>query len=453
VGGTASRIAENTQKLCSHEGVVEFKRIKSVPDRNQETRVIGRKGELIILSKNKDRTRERFGVPYGASLMVNEGDEVEKGQIAYEWDPYSDFIISQKGGKLRFRGIVEGVTLNEKLDDKTSLRQRIIEDDRDKKLHPHIEMLDKKSDIIGDFIIPTGARLVVHDADEVLPGDVICRIPKEITKTHDITGGLPRVAQLFEVRKPKTAAVVSEIDGNVKFGSVSKGIRKIIVENENGDKRTYSVPQGKHLRVYENDTIEAGDNLTEGPVDPFDILNIKGVNAVQRYLVNEIQEVYRLQGVRINDKHIEVIVGQMLQKVLVEDPGSTNFLEGDVVGKKLFKKENERTIKEKGSPATFKPLLLGVTKASLSTDSYISAASFQETTRVLTDAATQGKVDRLYGLKENVVMGHLIPAGTGIRKYKNMELVHDVTEQEVMEREFTDEELSEMIDEMKEGAS
>jgi DNA-directed RNA polymerase subunit beta' len=255
------------------------------------------------------------------------------------------------------------------------------------------------------------------------------------------------------VRKPKTAAVVSEIDGNVKFGSVSKGIRKIIVENENGDKRTYSVPQGKHLRVYENDTIEAGDNLTEGPVDPFDILNIKGVNAVQRYLVNEIQEVYRLQGVRINDKHIEVIVGQMLQKVLVEDPGSTNFLEGDVVGKKLFKKENERTIKEKGSPATFKPLLLGVTKASLSTDSYISAASFQETTRVLTDAATQGKVDRLYGLKENVVMGHLIPAGTGIRKYKNMELVHDVTEQEVMEREFTDEELSEMIDEMKEGAS
>ncbi len=453
VGGTASRIAENTQKLCSHEGVIKFERIKSVDDRDQEKKVIGRKGEVIIFSKNRDRIRARFGVPYGALLKVDDGAEVKKGQIIYEWDPYSNFIISHKGGKLRFCDIVEGVTLNEKLDDKIGLRRRIIEDDRDKKLHPHIEMIDKKGNITGNFLIPTGARLVVHNDEDVLPGDVICRIPKEITKTHDITGGLPRVAQLFEVRKPKTAAVVSEIDGIIKFGPVAKGIRKIVVESESGDKRTYSVPQGKHLRVYEGDKIEAGDNLTEGPVNPFDILNIKGVNAVQEYLVNEIQEVYRLQGVHINDKHIEVIVSQMLQKVLVEDPGSTIFLEGDVVSKKIFKKENAKTIKEKGSPATFKPLLLGITKASLSTDSYISAASFQETTRVLTDAATQGKVDRLHGLKENVVMGHLIPAGTGMRRYKNMELVQDEGEQEIMEKEFTDEELSEMIDEMKEGAS
>ncbi|HMA76228.1 MAG TPA: DNA-directed RNA polymerase subunit beta', partial [Candidatus Krumholzibacteriaceae bacterium] len=453
VGGTASRIAETTQKTCSHEGYVKFNRIKYVEDRNKETKITGRKGEVVILSNKKDRVKARFGVPYGAILKINEGDKVKKGQIAYEWDPYSNVIISHKGGKLRFRGIVEGVTLNEKLDDKTGLRQRIIEEDRDKKMHPHIEMLDNKGKIIGNFIIPTGARLVVHDGDDVLPGDVICRIPKEITKTHDITGGLPRVAQLFEVRKPKAAAIVSEIDGNVKFGAVSKGIRKIVVENESGDKRTYSVAQGKHLRVYEGDTIEAGDNLTEGPVNPFDILNIKGVNAVQEYLVNEIQEVYRLQGVHINDKHIEVIVSQMLQKVLVEDPGSTDFLEGDVVSKKIFEKENEKARKGKGTPATFKPLLLGITKASLSTDSYISAASFQETTRVLTDAATQGKVDKLHGLKENVVMGHLIPAGTGMRKYKNIELVEDVTEQEIMERDFTEEELSEMIDDMKEGAS
>ncbi len=453
VGGTAARIAEHTHKTANHPGVMKFERLKYVIDRTGQKKVVGRKGEAMIMSKQKDRVKARFGVPYGAIMQVDEGEEVEKGRIVYEWDPYSDFIIAPEAGKLRFRDIVEGVTLNEKLDDKTSLRQRIIEDDRDKKLHPHIETLNEKGKVIGNFIIPTGARLIVHDGEEVLPGDIICRIPKEITKTHDITGGLPRVAQLFEVRKPKEAAVVSEIDGIVTFGSVTKGMRKIIVENESGDKRTYSVPQGKHLRVYEGDKIEAGDNLTEGPVNPFDILNIKGVNAVQEYLVNEIQEVYRLQGVQINDKHIEVIVGQMLQKVLIEDSGDTGFLEGDVVSKKVFQKENEKVMKDKGDPATFKPLLLGITKASLSTESYISAASFQETTRVLTDAAVSGKVDELHGLKENVVMGHLVPAGTGLKKYKRLRLVQEMTEEEMMEKEFTEEELAQMIEDMKEGAS
>jgi len=453
VGGTASRIAEQTHKMSSHAGVVRFENLKTVNDRNDQIKVIGRKGEVLIYNEKEDRVRARFGLPYGSILRVEDGDKVEKGQVVYEWDPYSDFIISHSAGKLNFCDIEEGTTLKEKLDDKTSMRRRIIVEDRDKKLHPHIEMLDDEGEVISNFIIPTGARLVVHDGEEVKPGDIICRIPKEITKTHDITGGLPRVAQLFETRKPKDAAVVSEIDGTVEFGKVSKGKRKIVVKSDAGEKRVYSVPQGKHLRVYEGDRIQAGDNLTEGPVNPFDILNIKGVNAVQEYLVNEIQEVYRLQGVDINDKHIEVIVAQMLKKVQIENPGDTRFLEGDLVNKVEFREENKRVMKEKGEPATFKPRLLGITKAALNTDSYISAASFQETTRVLTDASVRGKEDRLHGLKENVIMGGLIPAGTGLKKYKDLRLVQDMTEDEMMEKEFTEEELSEMVTEMKKGAS
>ncbi len=453
VGGTASRIAEHTQKTSTHSGVVQFNSIKTVVDRSGKIVTIGRKGEILIRDDKSDRVRARFGVPYGASLAVKEKDAVKKGDIIYEWDPYSDVSISDKKGTLRFRDIVEGTTLKEKLDDKTGLRQMVIIDDRDKKLHPHIELLNEKKKVVGNFIIPTGAHMMVHDKDSVVPGDVICRIPKEITRTRDITGGLPRVAELFEVRKPKEAAVVSEIDGLVEFGQVSKGMRKINVVNESGDIRTYIVPQGKHLRVYEGDFVEAGDNLTEGPVNPFDILNIKGVNAAQNYLVNEIQEVYRLQGVRINDKHIEVIVRQMLQKVVVEDPGDTHFLEGDIVSKGEFREENDRAMKEGGKPATFKPLLLGITKASLTTESFISAASFQETTRVLTEAAVQGKIDYLTGLKENVIMGHLIPAGTGLYKYSSIKIAEEMSEEELMEKELADEELASMINEVKEGAS
>jgi DNA-directed RNA polymerase subunit beta' len=329
----------------------------------------------------------------------------------------------------------------------------VIVDDRDKKLHPHVELLDKNHKVIGNFIVPTGAHIMVHDGADVLPGDIICRIPKDISKTRDITGGLPRVAELFEVRKPKESAVVSEVDGLVEFGPVTKGMRKINVISDSGEKRSYLVPQGKHLRVYEGDRVEAGDNLTEGPVNPFDILSIKGVIAAQNYLVNEIQEVYRLQGVRISDKHIEVIVRQMLQKVIVENPGDTRFLEGDIVSKAEFREENERTMREKGSPATFKPLLLGITKASLTTESFISAASFQETTRVLTEAAVQGKVDYLRGLKENVVMGHLIPAGTGLQRYSAVKLTEDVSEEDLLEREFAEEELAELVSKMKEEVS
>jgi DNA-directed RNA polymerase subunit beta' len=298
----------------------------------------------------------------------------------------------------------------------------VVIEDRDKKLHPHIHVLDTKGDVIGNFIIPTGAQVLVKDGQEILAGDTLCKIGRETAKTSDITGGLPRVAELFEVRKPKESAVVSEIDGTVEFGPITRGMRKIIIKNENLDERTYIIPQGKHLRVYEGDRVEAGDNLTEGPVNPFDILAIKGVNAAQEYLVNGIQEVYRLQGVGINDKHIEVIVRQMLQKVQIENPGDTMFLEGDLLDKTVFREENERIMSSGGRPATFKPMLLGITKASLSTESFFSAASFQETTRVLTDAAVRGKRDRLLGLKENVIIGHLIPAGTGVKDYDHIEI-------------------------------
>ncbi len=452
IGGTASRIAEHTQKLATHGGVVNLKNIKTVKNRNGDSIVIGRKGEVLIKDGKSDRVLARMGVPYGAVIRIKEGEPIEKESIVYEWDPYSDFIIADKSGQISFCDIVEGTTLKEELDGKTGFRQMVIIDDRDKKYHPHIELINEKGKVIGNYIVPTGAHMMVHDEDEIQSGDIICRIPKEVTKTRDITGGLPRVAELFEVRKPREAAVVSEIDGMIEFGQVSKGMRKIHVVHESGEKRTYIIPQGKHLRVYEADHIEAGDNLTEGPVNPFDILNIKGVNAAQNYLVNEIQEVYRLQGVRINDKHIEVIVRQMLQKVIVEDSGDTRFLEGDIVSKGEFREENERALKEKGTPATFKPLLLGITKASLTTDSFISAASFQETTRVLTAAAVQGKTDSLRGLKENVVMGHLVPAGTGLQKYSGIKIMEEISEAELMEREFDEEEVAEMLSEVREGS-
>jgi len=453
VGGTASRIAEHTQKTANHPGVIQLQNIRVVENRKKDSIAISRKGEIVIRDGETDRIRARHGVPYGAVLRVGEGDEVGKDEIIYEWDPYSDFIIADKDGKLRFVGIKDGVTLKEKLDDKTGLRQMVIIDDREKKRHPHIELLDKKGNIAGNFIIPTGAHLTVRDNEEVQSGDVICRIPKEITKTRDITGGLPRVAELFEVRKPKESAVVSEIDGIVEFGPVTKGMRKINVMNESGDKRSYLVPQGKHLSVYEGDRIEAGDNLTEGPVNPFDILSIKGVNAAQSYLVNEIQEVYRLQGVAINDKHIEVIVRQMLQKVVVEDPGDTRFLEGDIVSKTEFREENESAMADGGSPATFKPLLLGITKASLTTESFISAASFQETTRVLTEAAVQGKTDYLRGLKENVIMGHLIPAGTGLSKYNALEIDVEESDDEYLSGDLEGIDIEELINQSKGEAS
>ncbi len=421
IGGIAGRIAEQTQKTVKYPGKATFRNLRTVTGRGGNEIVISRKGEFMLLDEG-DRVRTRFGVPYGAELRVKEGQMIEPGTVIYTWDPYSDVILSDKAGIIHFGDLVIDITLKEKIDEKTGKMQMVVIEDRDKKHHPHIQILDKSGNVIGNFIIPTGAQVLVKDGQEVQAGDTMCKIGRDTAKTSDITGGLPRVAELFEVRKPKESAVVSEIDGAVEFGPITRGMRKIIIKNENLDERTYIIPQGKHLRVYEGDRVEAGDNLTEGPVNPFDILAIKGVNAAQEYLVNGIQEVYRLQGVGINDKHIEVIVRQMLQKVQVEDPGDTMFLEGDLMDKTVFREENERILTGGGKPATFKPMLLGITKASLSTESFFSAASFQETTRVLTDAAVRGKRDRLLGLKENVIIGHLIPAGTGLKEYDYIDL-------------------------------
>jgi len=422
IGGIAGRIAEQTQKTVKYPGKATFKGLRTVRGRAGKEIVISRKSEFLLLDEG-DRVRSRFGVPYGAELNVAPDQMVEANEVIYRWDPYSDVILSDKAGTVRFGDLVLDATIREKIDEKTGKSVMVVTEDRDKKLHPHIHVLDARGDVIGNFIIPTGAQVLVKDGQEIQAGDTLCKIGRETAKTSDITGGLPRVAELFEVRKPKESAVVSEIDGVVEFGPITRGMRKIIVKNEGLDERTYIIPQGKHLRVYEGDHVEAGDNLTEGPVNPFDILAIKGVNAAQEYLVNGIQEVYRLQGVGINDKHIEVIVRQMLQKVQVEDPGDTTFLEGDLLDKTAFREENERIIGEGGRPATFKPMLLGITKASLSTESFFSAARAPGPTRVLTDAAVRGKRDRLLGLKENVIIGHLIPAGTGVKDYDHIDIV------------------------------
>jgi DNA-directed RNA polymerase subunit beta' len=431
IGGTASRIAEQSEIAVKVTGIVHYHKVKVVQRDDGTAIVVDRNGE-IHLKDEKDRIRSKYTVPYGAVLQVEDGANVKQGDIIFKWDPYSNVILTHQDGKIEFVDIKDGITVREETDVATGLRQRVISEDKEKSLSPHIHIKDSKGRKVGHHTIPVRAHLLVHAGDVVKAGDMLAKIPREITKTRDITGGLPRVAELFEARKPKDPAVVSEIDGEVKFGKVVRGSREVIVVGEN-DERLYLIPYGKHLHVHDGDRVLAGDRLSEGSINPHDILRIKGVNEVQEYLVNEIQEVYRLQGVRINDKHIEVIVRQMLQKVKVEDPGDTTFLEGEQVDKFRFQEENEKVIAEGGEPATFQPLLLGITKASLLTDSFISAASFQETTRVLTEAAIQGKRDPLRGLKENVIIGHLIPAGTGLDRYGRLRVESDEEDLETEE--------------------
>jgi DNA-directed RNA polymerase subunit beta' len=420
IGGTSSRIAEQAEISAKRKGVVKFINLDSVTRSDGQAVVIGRNGELEV---HDDQGRPRGGhyyVPYGAVLRVEDGQEVDDTNVLYEWDPYNNIIVTTKSGTIEFVDLVEGVTYREEADETTGLSAQVVTEHRDRTLSPRIRVLDAGGNEVGHFVIPVGARLVVHHGDTVGPGDAVVKLPRERSKTRDITGGLPRVAELFEARKPKDPAVVTEIDGTVKFGGLVRGSRTVLVTSEDGEERKYSIPYGKHLRVQEGDRVRAGDRLSEGSVNPHDILQIQGIQAVQEYLVNEIQAVYRLQGVGINDKHIEAIVRQMLQKIQVTDPGDTNFLEGEVADRFRFLDENEKVISEGGDPATFQPILLGITKASLLTDSFISAASFQETTRVLTEAAVQGKVDRLLGLKENVIIGHLVPAGTGADRYRSV---------------------------------
>ena len=423
IGGTAARIAAQTQRKSKLEGTVGFERIVSVETPDGTHVVTSREGQILMRTEG-DRVRSRLAVPYGATLHVEDGQEVKPGDLLFSWDPYSEPIVADHKGSIKYNDIVPEETFREELDEATGRRQLVIIEDRDKKLHPRIEIVDGKGKRLREFIVPVGAQLLVQDGEKVQPGDTIAKISREAYKTRDITGGLPRVAELFEARKPKDQAEITEVDGRVSFGGIKRGKREILVEMEGAeDPQVYLVQVGKHLRVHEGDMVRAGDRLSEGPVNPHDILRVKGPRAVQEYLLNEIQEVYRLQGVRINDKHIGCIVRQMLQKVRVTDPGDTEYLEGEHVDRMAFREKTRAVIESGKKPPRSEPVLLGITKSSLTTESFISAASFQETTRVLTDAAVHGAKDDLKGLKENIIIGHLVPAGTGIHRFQEVEFL------------------------------
>jgi DNA-directed RNA polymerase subunit beta' len=424
IGGTASRVSEQSRLDAKNAGTVRFINLQTVKSKTGDLVVMNRQGSIAIVDE-KGRERERYAVVYGAKVKVTEGGPVAMGEALVEWDPYTFAILTEIGGAVQFKDLQEGITLHEEVDEVTGLSRHVVADSPDEKRQPAIVIKGKAS---KRYLMPSRAHLMVQDGDTVYPGDVLAKIPRETTKTKDITGGLPRVVELFEARKPRETAVISEIDGVVRFGEVAKGQRKLYVAADNGTEKEYSVPRGVHINVQEGERVKAGEPLMDGPLNPHDILAVLGEKELQSYLVNEIQEVYRLQGVNISDKHIEVIVRQMMRWVKVEDVGDTQFLLEQQVDKFRFHEENERAIANGGKPATGRPLLLGITKASLSTDSFISAASFQETTRVLTEASIQGAVDHLRGLKENVIVGRLIPAGTGMEYYRNVRLSPEMEE-------------------------
>jgi DNA-directed RNA polymerase subunit beta' len=424
IGGTASKIVEQTVLEAKNSGNVMFDNLNTVKDRQGSLVVMNRNGGIVIVDA-KGREKERYSVIYGAKLLVADKEKVSRGQKLVIWDPYASPILTEVGGRIALGDIIEGSTVKEEVDENTGLSHKVIIDypsDR----RPRISIKDVhgratqklSSGNLARYLLPSGAHVLVDKGDIVEPGDVLAKMPRETTKTKDITGGLPRVAELFEARRPKEHAVVSEIDGMVEFKGVQKGMRVVHVRGGT-ETREYSIPKGKHVSVHEGDWVKAGEPLMDGAVNPHSILDILGPNELQRYLVEEVQKVYRLQGVTINDKHIEAIVRQMMRKVRVEEPGDTTFLIGENVDRARFRKENERVKLEDGKPAQGKPLLLGITKASLSTESFVSAASFQETTRVLTEAAIRGQTDGLHGLKENVIMGRVIPSGTGMPRYRN----------------------------------
>jgi len=426
IGGTASRVSEQSTLEARNGGTVRFQGLQAVQAKDGNLVVMNRSGSLVVQDA-KGRDRERYPIVYGARLKVKEGAAVEQGQVLVEWDPYTFSILTEEAGQARFKDILEGITVHEEVDEVTGLSRFIIVDSPDEKKQPAVEIKAKDGRIVRKYHMPVHAHLMVQDGENVSAGDVLAKIPRETTKTKDITGGLPRVVELFEARKPRETAVISEIDGVVKHGGVVKGQRKIIIvpDEPGAEPREYALPRGVHVNVQEGERVRAGEPLMDGPSNPHDILNVLGEKALQSYLVNEIQEVYRLQGVNINDKHIEVIARQMMRWVKIEDVGDTEFLVDEQVDKFRFLEENERVIASGGRPAQGRPLLLGITKASLSTDSFISAASFQETTRVLTEASISGKVDHLRGLKENVTMGRLIPAGTGFEYYRQVRIPPD----------------------------
>jgi DNA-directed RNA polymerase subunit beta' len=433
IGGTA-RISEQSTIEARHAGTVRYDNLQVVeiaeaPGQPASLVVMNRTGSIVVQDA-QGRDRERYSVIYGAKVKCREGDKVEQNQVLVEWDPYTFSILTEDPGVVKFRDIQEGVTVHEEVDEVTGLSRRIIMDSPDEKKQPLIEVRTPgdHGKVLRKYHMPNHAHLMVEDGDTVFAGQVLAKIPRETTKTKDITGGLPRVVELFEARKPReTEAVISAIDGTVRMEGIVKGQRKLVIKPDDQGVREepYLIARGSHLNVQDGDRVRAGDMLVDGARNPHDILDVQGPKELQKYLVNEIQEVYRLQGVHINDKHIEVIARQMMRWVKIEEVGYTEFLVEDQVDRFRFNEENRRAIEAGGQPARAKPLLLGITKASLSTDSFISAASFQETTRVLTEASISGKVDTLRGLKENVTMGRLIPAGTGFEWYKNVRIPAD----------------------------
>ena len=430
IGGAASRRVEQSTLEARNEGYVKLLNVKTILNREGVPVVMNRNGEIAI-EDDTGREREKYHVIYGAKLKIQEGQRVKSGHVLAEWDPYTIPILSEVSGKVKFGDIIEGETMQESKDELTGLSYKVIMEPKDPDKRPRISIKDDKGKTISApdstsparYILPVGAHIVVNEGDDIHSGDVVSKMPRETTKTKDITGGLPRVAELFEARRPKENAIVSEVDGFVSFGKMSKGKREIIVAPEYGDPKKYSIPRGKHIIVHESDYVKAGEPLMDGPVNPHDVLHILGIKDLARYLVDEIQEVYQLQGVKINDKHIEVIVRQMLKRVRIKDVGDTNFIMDEAVEWWIFEEENKRVMEAGGRRAEAEALFLGVTKASLITDSFISAASFQDTTKVLTQAAIEGRVDYLRGLKENVIMGRIIPAGTGFLKYRSYDMV------------------------------
>ncbi|GAB4396712.1 MAG: DNA-directed RNA polymerase subunit beta' [Microscillaceae bacterium] len=470
VGGVATNIASEATIKAKFDGIIQFediRKLRTTDNANNEADVVmGRSGEIKILSKDRSKVLISNNVPYGAYLRVVEGQEVKKGDELCDWDAYNAVILSEIEGTIEFDSIIEGITYKEESDEQTGFREKVIIDTKDKTKNPAIVVNTGDETTSKEYNLPVGAHISVQEGKQIKPGQVLAKIPRTLGKTRDITGGLPRVTELFEARNPSNPAVVSEIDGVVTYGGIKRGNREIYVESRDGVKKKYLVPLSKHILVQDNDFVKAGQPLSDGAITPSDILAIKGPTAVQEYLVNEIQEVYRLQGVKINDKHIECIVRQMMQKVEIEDPGDTNFLPGQVVDKFTFREENDnildkkvvtdagdstrfkpgsivsnRVLRDENSslkrkdlnlmqvreaiPAVSRPTLQGITQSSLGTDSFISAASFQETTKVLSEAAISGKADYLLGLKENVIVGHLIPAGTGLREYEDLIVVSD----------------------------
>jgi DNA-directed RNA polymerase subunit beta' len=469
-GGTASLSMSQSLVLAKFDGAIQFDGVRTVtyPGETEDVIVVvSRAGVINIVEPGSNRVVTKYDVVYGAELKVVDGQKVKKGDMLYDWDPYNSVIITEKAGRVRYRDLVSNLTFKEAIDEQTGHTTKIVIDSRDRTKSPAIEIVDEDGVLIQSYIIPSRAQIVVDDSDVVAVGSKLVKMPRDLGRLRDITGGLPRVTELFEARAPQAPSAVTEIDGIVSIDKPKRGSRVISVTSLDGEiKRDYSVPIGRHVLVQEGDLVRAGDRLTEGAINPHDILHIKGINEVQAYLVNEIQEVYRMQGVKINDKHIEVIVRQMLQKVRVTDAGDSGFLEGDQTDRMRFTDENDRlrgcvvvtdpgdsklklgqiidkkvireinvelkkkekaaTKSRNAEPAIGEPLLLGITQASLTTESWLSAASFQETTRVLADASAAAKVDKLLGLKENIILGQLVPAGTGLRSYQEMLVASDV---------------------------